>query len=65
VIDECAKCKFDGSDESDDLPDTVTAALIYVRQTWMIELESDINEEEEAEDEVTNKPKKRFYGSGG
>jgi hypothetical protein len=65
VIDECAKCKFDGSDESDDLPDTVTAALIYVRQTWMIELESDINEEQEAEDEATSKPKKRFYGSGG
>lgn len=65
VIDECAKCKFDGSDQSDDLPDTVAAALLVVRQTWMIELESDINEEQEAEDEVNQPPAKKFYGSGG
>lgn len=65
TIDECAKCKFDGSDVSDDLPDTVTAALIVMRQTWMIELESDINEDQEAEDEVNQPEPRKFYGAGG
>ena len=36
VIGQCAKCKFHGGDESDDLPDTVAAALIYVRQTYRV-----------------------------
>jgi phage terminase large subunit-like protein len=60
VIDECARCKFDGSDESDDLPDTVTMAMLYVRQTFMIEFESDIDEDEEAEAELA--AKKTLYG---
>lgn len=58
VIDECAKCKFDGSDDSDDLPDTVTASMIHVRQTFLVDLPSDEREEEEV------KPKQRhFYGA--
>jgi len=62
VIDECAKCKFDGSDESDDLPDTVTAAMIYVRQTYKIEIETDIDDDEEATLEPRRKVARKFYG---
>lgn len=66
VIDECGKCRFDGSGESDDLPDTVTAAVIYVRQTYRVELEAEINEKQEAESELerSKQGQKRFYGAG-
>lgn len=64
VIDECGKCRFDGSDESDDLPDTVTAAVIYVRQTYRVETESEINEKAEAEAELErSRSERRYYGS--
>ena len=62
VIDECAKCKFDGSDESDDLPDTVTAAMIFVRQTYRVEIDSDIDEEDEAVKELATRRVRKFYG---
>lgn len=64
VIDGCGKCRFDGSDESDDLEDTVTAAVIYVRQTYRVETESEINEKAEAEAELEkSRSEKRYYGS--
>lgn len=63
VIDECAKTAFDGSDESDDLGDTVVMALLFVRQTYRVEIETDINEDEERLADI-KKPKRRFYGSG-
>lgn len=63
VIDEVAKCRFDGSDKSDDLPDTVVMAAIYVRQRFLVERESDINEQEEAEAEVAKKVTKHYYGA--
>jgi hypothetical protein len=62
VIDECAKCKFDGSDESDDLPDTVAAAMIYVRQTYRLEVNSDIDEDDEFPAERQSTRKRKFYG---
>lgn len=62
VIDECAKCKFDGSDEFDDLPDTVAASMVYVRQSYRLELESDIDEDQEAKDEVKVRKARKFYG---
>lgn len=63
VIDECAECKFDGSDASDDLPDTVTASMIYVRQTYRVELPTDIDEEAERKPKRTER--RRFYGARG
>jgi len=64
VIDGCAKCRFDGSDESDDLEDTVVMAFLIVRQRYMVETESDIDEEEEAEDDWRMREQRnvRFYG---
>lgn len=62
VIDECAACHFDGSDSHDDLPDTVTAAAIYVRHTYRVDLLSDVDEEEER-DKAADKPKRKFYGT--
>jgi hypothetical protein len=62
AIDECAKCKFDGSDASDDLPDTVAAALIYVRQTYRVEMDSDIDEDEEERRDLLKKRTRKFYG---
>jgi phage terminase large subunit-like protein len=62
VIDECALCKFDGSDASDDLPDTVSASMIYVRQTYRVELDTDIDEEEERR-AGRKPPKRQFYGA--
>lgn len=61
VIDQCADCAFDGSDDTDDLPDTVTASLVYVRQKYRIELGSDIDEDAEAKAQV-RRPKRRMYG---
>lgn len=62
VIDKCAECKFDGTDETDDLEDTVVASMIYVRQTYRVELGSDIDEEAE---EKANKRqgRRQFYGT--
>ena len=61
VIEECAKCRFDGSDASDDLPDTVVHALLYMRQSYRLDLPSDYDKERER---LKGKPKKRlrFYG---
>lgn len=64
VIDACAACKFDGSDEHDDLEDTVSASAVYVRQTYRVELKTDVDEEEEAR-EAAPKPKRKFYGARG
>lgn len=63
VIDECAKCRFDGSDDTDDLPETVANAAIYVRQRFLVERESDIDEQEEAEAELAKKVTKHYYGA--
>jgi phage terminase large subunit-like protein len=62
VIKECAECRFDGTDDSDDLPDTVTSAMIYVRQTYRVELGSDIDEEAEAKARI-RRPSRQFYGA--
>ena len=62
VIEECAHCKFDGSDAHDDLPDTVTASMIYVRQTYRVELDTDIDEEEERR-AGRKPPTRQFYGA--
>jgi hypothetical protein len=62
VIDEVAKCRFDGTDESDDLADTVVMMATYVRQRYMVERTSDIDEEEEAAAAI-RRPKKRGYGN--
>lgn len=62
VIDQCAECKFDGTDEHDDLEDTVVHSMIYVRQSYRVELGSDVDEEEEAR--ASKRPAKRqFYGA--
>lgn len=61
VIDEVAKCRFDGTDESDDLPDTVLMMASFVRHRYMIERGTDIDEEEEAAAKVKVK-KRRGYG---
>jgi hypothetical protein len=62
LIDKVAKLHFDGSDESDDLGDTVVMALIYMRQTYMIELESDVDEEAEAIAEAEQPTQRHRYG---
>lgn len=62
VIEECAECHFDGSDQYDDLPDTVTSSMIYVRQHYLVELGSDIDEEAEAKAKK-RKPKRQYYGA--
>lgn len=61
VINECAKCRFDGSDEHDDLPDTVAHALLYMRQTYRLDLPTDYDREREA---IRGLPKRRprLYG---
>lgn len=61
IIEQCAQTKFDGTDETDDLPDTVTASMIYVRQTYRVELGSDIDEEEEAR--AKRPAKRQYYGA--
>jgi hypothetical protein len=62
IIDRVADCKFDGSDAHDDLEETVATAMIYVRQTYRVDLESDRDEEEEKR--AGRKPVKRqFYGA--
>jgi phage terminase large subunit-like protein len=62
VIKRMAETKFDGTDGTDDLADTITASMIYVRKTYRVELASDIDEEEEAKANL--KPKVRqFYGA--
>ena len=60
MIDECARGRFDGSDVSDDLPDTVVMAAI-VRQKWLVEIESDIAEEEVAGQGLMAQRKWRGY----
>jgi hypothetical protein len=62
VINECARCKFDGSDAFDDLPDTVVNAMLYVRQRYYVQLPSDVDEDEEAL-KSTRKESRQFYGS--
>ena len=62
VIDSVAKCRFDGTDETDDLEDTVVMMATYVRQRYMVEREGDINDPEEAEAAV-KRPRKRGYGN--
>jgi hypothetical protein len=61
VIDAVAKCRFDGTDESDDLEDTVVMMATYMRQRYKIERPTDIDE---VEDELAQvkKIKKRGYG---
>lgn len=61
VIDLCAQCKFDDTDKTDDLPDTVVASMIHVRQTYRVELKTDIDEE--AEKQPKRKTKRQFYGA--
>lgn len=62
VIDKCAACQFLGNDTDADLADTVTASMIYVRQTYRVELGSDIDEEEEKR-AATRPVKKQYYGA--
>lgn len=62
LIEKCAECKFDGSDTHDDIEETVASAMIYVRQTYRVDVESDRDEEEEKR--AGRKPVKRqFYGA--
>lgn len=64
VIDGVAKCRFDGTDESDDLEDTVVMMATYMRQKYKVEVITDINEDEEARKAVTIR-KRRGYGVTG
>lgn len=64
VIDKCAACQFLGQDTDADLADTVTASMIYVRQTYRVEVGSDIDEEEEKRANKRVKPR-QFYGARG
>lgn len=64
VIDEIAKCRFDGTDESDDRPDTVVMMAAWMRQRYKVEVITDINEEEEAK-KAAKKIRKRGYGVTG
>lgn len=62
VIKECAECRFDGSDEHDDLPDTVAKFLVWVRQSYRVELGSDIDEDAERRANM-RRPTRQFYGA--
>lgn len=62
VIDKCAACQFLGNDADADLADTVVSSMIYVRQTYRVELPSDIDEEEEAL-ALVKKPPRQMYGT--
>lgn len=62
VIDKCAECQFLGNDADADLADTVTASMIYVRQTYRVELGSDIDEEEERRAAKKKQPR-QYYGA--
>ena len=53
VIRQCAQFP---NGEYDDTVDTVTAALIYLRRTWHLQLK------DEEQDEVPNPKKRRLYG---
>lgn len=64
VIDECAKCHFDGSDDSDDLPDTVVMAMLHVRQRFMVEVEAEVDEEDEAKKELAKRQRGQVRGYG-
>ncbi len=61
LIDKCAQTKFDGTDDHDDIQDTVVAAMIHVRQTYRVELKTDVDEE--AERKPRRKAKRQFYGA--
>lgn len=61
VAKAASQCKFDGSDESDDLEDTLVASMIYVRQSYRVELPTDIDEE--AEKKPRYREKRQFYGA--
>ena len=63
VIDLCAECRFDGSDDSDDLQDTVTTAMIFVRQTYRVEMPTDVDEEAEKRVKLNDSTKRKFYGA--
>lgn len=62
TIDKCAACQFLGNDADADLADTVVASMIYVRQTYRVELPSDIDTEEERRAAI-KKPQRQLYGS--
>jgi len=62
VIDSVAKCRFDDTDESDDLEDTVVMMATFMRQKHKIERTTDIDEDEEELAQV-KKIRKRGYGS--
>ena len=62
VIDGVAKCRFDGTDESDDLEDTVIMMATYMRQRYKVEVPTDINEDDEDKAPVK---RRRGYGVTG
>lgn len=63
VIKKMAETKFDGTDDTDDMADTVTASMIYVRKTYRVELPSDVDEEAEALAARGSATKRQFYGA--